>query len=50
MRERIPHDLLIGLGLAGIVVGIVMPLDSQAGKIGLGIWIMVLAVLMVKYR
>jgi hypothetical protein len=50
MRERIPHDYLALLGIAGVLTGLLFPLNVFAGLIALGIWIIIAIVLFVKYR
>jgi hypothetical protein len=50
MKERLPHEYLVRLGIGGIVVGLLFPISLAFGLLALGVWTTWAVVLIARYE
>lgn len=50
MRERIPHDYLILMGVAAIFAGLLFPMSLTAGLAAAVVWVIAAIVVIIMYR
>ena len=49
MRDRIPRDILVPLGIMGVIGGVLSAINLTVGLIVLAVWLLVTLVIFIKF-